>query len=102
MYGFDSTSIEISEMDPQIATADPALQLWDRERRIPTSQLARYVTTLANSGTRCGSDPSRIKITDASGNTPEEPDPVAYKPPGAPTRISGRRFMQVCMMQTHQ
>ncbi|MFQ9151920.1 MAG: hypothetical protein ACLR6B_10955 [Blautia sp.] len=47
MYGFDSTSgIEISEMDPQIATADPTrAAMGQSNNAFTTSQLARYVTT---------------------------------------------------------
>ena len=79
MYGFDSTSgIEISEMDPQIATADPTrAAMGQSNNAFTTSQLARYVTTLANSGT-CYDLTLLDKITDASGNTQEEPDPVVH------------------------
>ncbi len=79
MYGFDSrTGIEIGEVAPKMATADPArAAMGQSDMAFTTSQLARYVTTLANSGT-CYDLTLMKKITDSEGNTLEEPDPVVH------------------------
>lgn len=79
MYGFDATTgIEIGEVKPQIATADPTrAAMGQSNNAFTTSQLARYVSTLANSGT-CYDLTMLEKIMDSEGNTLEEPDPVVH------------------------
>lgn len=79
MYGFDSTTgIEVGEVKPQIATADPTrAAMGQSNNAYTTSQLARYVSTLANSGT-CYDLTMLKRITDSDDNTLEEPDPVVH------------------------
>ena len=79
MYGFDSTTgLEIGETSPHIATSDPTrAAMGQSDNAFTTSQLARYVSTLANSGT-CYDLTLLKKITDLEGNTLEDPDPVIH------------------------
>lgn len=79
MYGLDAKSgIEIDEIAPHVATADPARSaMGQSDHAYTTSQLARYVTTLANSGT-CYDLTLLQKVTDSSGNTLDEPEPVVH------------------------
>ncbi|MCI5995666.1 MAG: peptidase [Blautia sp.] len=79
MYGFDAKSgIEIDEVAPHIATADPTrTTMGQSDHAYTTSQLARYVTTLANSGT-CYDLTLLQKVTDSSGMTLDEPEPVVH------------------------
>lgn len=79
MFGFDSTTgIEIGEAEPQIASADPTrAAMGQSNNAYTTSQLARYVATLANSGT-CYDLTLLDKIMDQEGNTLEEPDPIVH------------------------
>lgn len=79
MYGLDQKSgIEIDEVAPHIATADTARSaMGQSDHAYTTSQLARYVTTLANSGT-CYDLTLLQKVTDSQGNTLDEPDPVVH------------------------
>lgn len=79
MYGLDAKSgIEIDEIAPHIATADSARSaMGQSDHAYTTSQLARYVTTLANSGT-CYDLTLLQKVTDSNGNTLDEPEPVVH------------------------
>lgn len=79
MYGFDAKSgLEIDEVAPHIATADPTRSaMGQSDHAYTTSQLARYVTTLANSGT-CYDLTLLQKVTDSSGNTLDEPEPSIH------------------------
>lgn len=79
MYGLDAKSgIEIDEVSPHIATADPARSaMGQSDHAYTTSQLARYVTTLANSGT-CYDLTLLQKVTDSTGTTLDEPEPVVH------------------------
>jgi len=79
MFGFDSTTgIEIGEVAPQIATADPTrAAMGQSNNAYTTSQLARYVATIANNGT-CYDLTMLDKIMDIEGNTLEEPDPIIH------------------------
>jgi penicillin-binding protein 2 len=79
MFGFDAKSgIEIDEVSPHIATADASrTAMGQSDHAYTTSQLARYVTTLANSGT-CYDLTLLQKVTDSTGSTIDEPEPVVH------------------------
>lgn len=79
MYGFDApTGIEIGETKPNISDNDaPRSAMGQSKHTYTTSQLSRYVATIANSGT-CYDLTLLGKITDSSGNTLDEPDPVTH------------------------
>lgn len=79
MYGLDAKSgLEIDEIAPHMATADPARSaMGQSDHAYTTSQLARYVATLANSGT-CYDLTLLQKVTDSSGVTQDEPEPVVH------------------------
>lgn len=79
LYGLDAKSgIEIDEIAPHIATADTARSaMGQSDHAYTTSQLARYVTTLANSGT-CYDLTLLQKVTDSNGNILDEPEPVVH------------------------
>ncbi|MEE0418552.1 MAG: penicillin-binding transpeptidase domain-containing protein [Lachnospiraceae bacterium] len=79
MYGFDATSgIEISETAPHIATKDPArFAMGQSDHTFTTTQLARYVNTIANGGT-CFDLTLLDRITDSQGNTLDQPEPVVH------------------------
>ncbi|MGI6006940.1 MAG: penicillin-binding transpeptidase domain-containing protein [Ruminococcus sp.] len=76
LFDFDENSgIEISEADPQISDEMPIPSaIGQGTHNYTTSQLARYVTTLANSGTSYQIS-LLDKITDSSGNLVEEYTP---------------------------
>lgn len=69
MFGFDSTSgIELSESKPQISDADSIrTAIGQGTNNFTATQLARYVTTLANSGT-CYDLSLVSEIKDIDGN----------------------------------
>ena len=69
MFGFDSTSgIELPESKPQISDADSIrTAIGQGTNNFTATQLARYVTTLANSGT-CYDLSLVSEITDIDGN----------------------------------
>lgn len=69
MFGFDSTSgIELPESKPQISDADSIrTAIGQGTNNFTATQLARYVTTLANSGT-CYDLSFVSKIKDIDGN----------------------------------
>lgn len=69
MFGFDSTSgIELPESKPQISDADSIrTAIGQGTNNFTATQLARYVTTLANSGT-CYDLSLVSKIKDIDGN----------------------------------
>ena len=79
MYGFDAkTGIEIDEMEPNMATKDTSRSaMGQSDSSYTTSQLARYVTTLSNSGT-CYDLTLLQKVTDSTGNILDEPEPVVH------------------------
>lgn len=88
MYGFDAKSgIEIDEIAPHMATADTTRSAMGQSNHAyTTSQLARYVTTLANSGT-CYDLTMLQKVTDSSGKTLDEPEPVVHNRLELPTEL---------------
>ena len=73
MFDFDKNSgIEISEADPEISDQMPIPSaIGQGTHNYTTSQLARYVTTLANSGTSYQIS-LLDKVTDADGNLIED------------------------------
>ena len=76
LFDFDQNSgIEISEADPQISDQMPIPSaIGQGTHNYTTSQLARYVSTLANGGTSY--DISLLdKVTDSSGNLIEDLTP---------------------------
>ncbi|MDY3919399.1 MAG: penicillin-binding transpeptidase domain-containing protein [Candidatus Limivivens sp.] len=79
MYGFDAkTGIEIGETSPHIAQYDaPRAAMGQSDNAFTTSQLARYVSTLANRGT-CYDLTLLDRITDSQGNVLEEKEPVVH------------------------
>ena len=79
MYGLDAPSgIEIPETPPQVSKRFPvATAMGQGENAFTTSQLARYVTTIANNG-YCYDLTLLDKITDSQGNTLDEPEPVLH------------------------
>lgn len=79
MFGFDSTTgIEIDETKPQISGSDaPRTSMGQGENAFTTTQLARYVNTIANGGT-CYDLTLLDRIADSEGNTLEEEDPVVH------------------------
>lgn len=76
MFDFDKNSgIEISEADPEISDQMPIPSaIGQGTHNYTTSQLARYVTTLANSGTSYQIS-LLDKVTDADGNLIEDYTP---------------------------
>lgn len=79
MYGFDSKSgIEIDETAPNISKKDaPRTAMGQADNTFTTTQLARYVNTVANSGT-CFDLTLLDRITDSGGNTLIEKEPVVH------------------------
>lgn len=76
MYGLgDKTGVEIPESSPHIATDYPVMAaIGQSDNSYTTSQLSRYVTAVANSGTVYNYTLLN-KVCDSSGNTLQE-----YKP----------------------
>lgn len=88
MYGFDSTTgIEIGEAKPNISKKDaPRTAMGQADNTFTTTQLARYVSTLANSGTTY--DLTLVdKITDSTGDILEEKEPVVHSRVELPTDL---------------
>lgn len=79
LYGLDSkTGIEISEATPEISDEDAVRSaIGQGTNNYTTTQLARYIATVANEGT-CYNLSLISKVTDSSGNTVEEFSPTVY------------------------
>ena len=79
MYGFDAKSgIEVPESSPHIATSDPVrAAMGQSDNAYTVSQIARYVSTLANSGT-CYDLTLIDRVTDSNGNTIDNNEPVVH------------------------
>lgn len=79
MFGFDQeTGIELDESTPQISDNAIAPSMIGQGRNaFSTVQLARYVATVANSGT-CYDLTLLDKITDSDGRTVLEKEPVVH------------------------
>ena len=78
-FGLDSTTgIEIAESDPEISDEDAVRSaIGQGTNNFTTSQLARYIATVANQGT-CYDLSLIYKIVDSDGNTVEEFEPSVY------------------------
>ena len=79
MYGLDSCSgVEVPETPPHLFTYDAVRScMGQADQTYTLTQLARYVTTIANSGT-CYDLTLIDRITDSSGNIISEEDPVIH------------------------
>lgn len=79
MYGFDSASgIEVPESSPHIATSDPVrASMGQSDNAYTVSQLARYVATIANSGT-CYDLTLIDRVADYNGNTIDDNEPSIH------------------------
>ncbi len=79
MYGFDTTSgIELDENSPQISSQDTVRSaIGQGKNSFTPAQIARYVTTVANSGT-CYNLSILQKQTDSSGKTVKNYKPTVY------------------------
>lgn len=79
LYGLDAkTGIEVGESAPTLATSDaPRMAMGQSNMSFTTTQLARYASTLANSGS-CYDLTLMTKITDSDGNVLEENEPVLH------------------------
>ena len=76
MYGLtEKSGVEIAEASPNISTEDPVRSaIGQGSNSFTTSQIARYVTAVANSGT-CYNLTLLDKVTDSEGNLIEEFEP---------------------------
>ncbi len=79
MFGLDSKSgVEVPETSPHIATVDAVRAAMGQSNHAFTvTQLAKYVSTIANSGT-CYDLTLIDKVTDANGNTIDDNEPEVY------------------------
>ena len=80
MYGLtEKSGVEIAEASPNISTEDPVRSaIGQGSNSFTTSQIARYVTAVANSGT-CYNLTLLDKVTDSEGNLIEEFEPEIRK-----------------------
>ncbi len=79
MFGFDARSgVEVPETAPKIATQDAVRAAMGQSNNAYTvTQIARYVTSIANSGTTY--DLTLIdRVTDNNGNTISDDEPVVH------------------------
>ncbi len=79
MYGLDSKSgVEVPESSPHIANVDAVRAAMGQSNHAFTvTQLARYVSTIANSGT-CYDLTLIDRITDSNGNTIDDNEPEVH------------------------
>ncbi len=79
MFGFDAKSgVEVPETAPHIATSDPVrASMGQSDNAYTLTQIARYVTTLANSGT-CYDLTLIDRVTDSNGNVIDKNEPQVY------------------------
>lgn len=99
MYGLDSTSgVEVPETSPHMATSDAVrMAMGQSDNSYTLTQLARYVNTIANSGT-CYDLTLIDKIADSDGNVIDESDPKVHSTLDLPQELwdaihSGMRAM---------
>ena len=98
MYGLgDTTGIEIPENAPQIATKVPILAaIGQSDNNYTTTELARYVTAVANSGTVYNYT-LLSKVTDSDGNLIESYEPTVKKTRlRGSANLPGMPFIPVC------
>ena len=79
LFGFDSKSgVEVPETSPHIATSDPVrAAMGQSDNAYTLTQIARYVTTIANSGT-CYDLTLIDKVTDSNGNVIDKNEPKVH------------------------
>ena len=79
MYGFDAKSgVEVPESSPHMATYGAVpMAMGQSNNAFTVSQLARYVSTIANKGT-CYDLTLIGKVTDTNGNTIDENEPTVH------------------------
>lgn len=88
MFGFDSKSgVEVPESSPHIATSDPVRAAMGQSNNAYTlTQISRYVSTLANSGT-CYDLTLINRVTDSNGNTIDKNEPQVHSTVELPTEL---------------
>lgn len=88
LYGFDSKSgIEVPESAPHIATSDPVrASMGQSNNAFTVSQIARYVSTIANGGT-CYDLTLIDKVTDSNGNTIDDNEPSVHSSVELPSSL---------------
>lgn len=88
MYGFDAKSgVEVPETSPHIATQDAVrAAMGQANAAFTVSQLARYVSTIANSGT-CYDLTLINKVTDSNGNTIDDNEPEIHSTVDLPSNL---------------
>ncbi len=79
MYGLDSKSgVEVPETSPHVATySAAAAAMGQSDHAFTVTQIARYVNTIANSGT-CYDLTMIDRITDTNSNTIQENEPTVH------------------------
>lgn len=99
MYGLDSTSgLEVPETSPHMATQDAVrAAMGQANSTFTVSQIARYVNTIANSGT-CYDLTLIDKVADSNGNTIDDNKPEVHSTVDLPSNLwdaihSGMRAM---------
>lgn len=90
MFGFDdNTGIQIDESKPNISDSDaPRSAMGQSTNTFTTTQLARYVNTIANGGD-CFDLTLLDKVMDSTGNTIDEPEPVLHNKVELPSELWG-------------
>lgn len=88
MYGFDSTSgLEVPESSPHFSDNDAVrTAMGQGTNTFTVSQLARYVSTIANSGT-CYDLTLIDRITDSAGSVQEEQEPKIHSEINLPIEL---------------
>lgn len=88
MYGLDAKSgVEVPESSPHMATYDAArTAMGQSDNAYTVSQLARYVSTIANSGT-CYDLTLIDKVTDSNGNTIDSNESQVHSTVDLPTEL---------------
>ncbi|MDD2958298.1 MAG: penicillin-binding transpeptidase domain-containing protein [Lachnospiraceae bacterium] len=88
MYGLDSTSgVEVPESSPHISDNDAVRSAMGQGTNSYTvTQLARYVSAIANSGT-CYDLTLIDRITDTNGNTIDDNEPAVHSTIDLPTEL---------------
>lgn len=79
LFGFDAKSgVEVPESSPHIATSDPVrAAMGQSDNAYTLTQIARYISTLANSGT-CYDLTMIDRVTDSNGNTIDKNEPQVH------------------------
>lgn len=88
MFGFDAKSgVEVPETSPHFATQDAVrAAMGQANTTFTVTQIARYVSTIANSGT-CYDLTLINKVTDSNGNTIDDNEPVVHSTVDLPSNL---------------